>query len=154
MARRDIPDALKKQQELKRQETLNKIKDAIEEIQFEDGIVTKKKLIELTGLSNSTFSKPHVKKLLKERKVCQYRETMVVQEHKWKNDNDSLNKKIDKLKRENIKLKNDIVSKEIKINMLEEELKEKEDKYRRLLGRVHQLTRIAEANGIDLEKIL
>lgn len=154
MARRDIPDALKKQQELKRQETLNKIKDAIEEIQFEDGIVTKKKLIELTGLSNSTFSKPHVKKLLKERKVCQYRETMVVQEHKWKNDNDSLNKKIDKLKRENIKLKNDIVSKEIKINMLEEELKEKEDNYRRLLGRVHQLTRIAEANGIDLEKIL
>ena len=49
----------------KRNETINKISSAIQEIEDDNRIVTKKELISLTGLSSGTFSKPYVLELLK-----------------------------------------------------------------------------------------
>lgn len=70
MSKRCLPEQLKLQQEQRRAATLEAIQNAIALIKEEGGIVTKKKLIEITGLSNSTFSKQHVKELLEINKVC------------------------------------------------------------------------------------
>lgn len=56
-----------------KQTSLTKIQDAINLIKADNRIVTKKELIELTGLSSGTFSRPYVKELLQKNKVCQYR---------------------------------------------------------------------------------
>lgn len=65
MGKRDISVNLKELQSIKRKETLSKIQKAINEIQEDNDVVTKKKLLEITGLSSATFSKPHVLALLK-----------------------------------------------------------------------------------------
>ena len=67
MTKRDIPENLKRKQEERRKETIDRIDKAIDTILSENGIVTKKKLIDITGFSNATFSKEHVKELLKLR---------------------------------------------------------------------------------------
>ena len=56
----------------KKEDTLNKIQQAINMLQDEGKIVKKKDLMRITGLSSGTFSKEYVKNLLKENKVCQY----------------------------------------------------------------------------------
>ena len=61
-------------QELMRKNTLSVIQNAIDELKFLDEEVTKAKLMEMTGLSSATFSKEHVKALLKENKVCQFKD--------------------------------------------------------------------------------
>jgi len=70
----------------KRNTTLNKIQEAIDDIKEDNRIVTKTELMKLTGISSGTFSKDHVKELLKENKVCQYREVKTIskQEHRTK----------------------------------------------------------------------
>lgn len=62
-----LPETLIKQQEEARQKTLKTIKNAIDTLKLEGAIVSKKVLIELTGYSASTFSKPHVKELLEKK---------------------------------------------------------------------------------------
>ena len=57
----------------KREKTLALIQEAIDEIQEDHRIVTKKELMALTGLSSGTFSQQHVKELLARNQVCQYR---------------------------------------------------------------------------------
>lgn len=56
----------------KQKNTLILIQDAINTINEDNRIVTKKELMELTGLSSGTFSKDYIKELLKENCVCQY----------------------------------------------------------------------------------
>lgn len=57
MSEREIPDSLKKLQDEKRSQTLFKIQEVIDELKNDSAEVTKKKLIEMTGYSASTFSK-------------------------------------------------------------------------------------------------
>lgn len=57
----------------KREKTLALIQGAIDEIEEDHRIVTKKELMALTGLSSGTFSQQHVKELLAKNQVCQFR---------------------------------------------------------------------------------
>ena len=57
----------------KREKTLALIQGAIDEIEEDHRIVTKKELMALTGLSSGTFSQQHVKELLAKNRVCQFR---------------------------------------------------------------------------------
>ena len=66
-------EGLQKFHDEAKQTSLTKIQDAINVIKADNRIVTKKELIELTGLSSGTFSRPYVKELLQKNKVCQYR---------------------------------------------------------------------------------
>lgn len=59
-----LPKELQKQQELKRQETINKVLRAIKDIESENRLVTITTLVEFTGLSRSVFSKAHIRDLL------------------------------------------------------------------------------------------
>ena len=71
-------DNMKQMYSEKRNATLNKIQEAINDIKEDNRIVTKTELMKLTGISSGTFSKDHVKELLKENKVCQYREVKTI----------------------------------------------------------------------------
>lgn len=65
-SRKKLPEGLAKKQELQRQETINKVLRAIDDIKNEGRKVTISSLVEFTGLSRSTFAKPHIRKLLAE----------------------------------------------------------------------------------------
>ena len=71
-------EGLQKVYDEKKKATLKKIQDAIDFMQADNRIVTKKELIELTGLSSGTFSHPYVKELLAENKVCQFRGIKII----------------------------------------------------------------------------
>ena len=57
------------------EKTLALIQGAIDEIEEDHRIVTKKELMALTGLSSGTFSQQHVKELLAKNRVCQFKPT-------------------------------------------------------------------------------
>ena len=59
----------------KREKTLALIQGAIDEIEEDHRIVTKKELMALTGLSSRTISQQHVKELLAKNRVCQFKPT-------------------------------------------------------------------------------
>lgn len=62
--KKTIPVKLQKQQELKRQESINKVLRAMKDIEGEGRKVTITTLVEFTGLSRSIFSKPHIRELI------------------------------------------------------------------------------------------
>lgn len=64
--RKKLPQELVEKQELQRQETINKVLRAIADIKNEGEKVTISLLAEYTGLSRSTFAKPHIRELLAE----------------------------------------------------------------------------------------
>lgn len=149
MSEREIPDNLKKLQDEKRSQTLLKIQEVIDELKNDNAEVSKKKLIEMTGYSASTFSKQHVKALLKHNKVCQYKETLKVKTTK-EEPSVRFEKSLEKANSEISKLKAVIVAKEIKINELETVQKELQEKYEILLGQLHQITKKARLKGVEL----
>jgi len=55
---------LQKQQEIKKQESINKVLRAINDMNNEKRKVTISALMKFTGLSRSTFAKPHFRELL------------------------------------------------------------------------------------------
>lgn len=59
-----LPKQLTEKQELLRQQSINKVLRAIEELKAEGRSVTITALVEFTGLSRSVFSKEHVRELL------------------------------------------------------------------------------------------
>lgn len=69
--KKKLPEGLAKKQELQRQETINKVVRAIFDIKAEERKVTITALTEFTGLSRSTFAKPHIRALLVEQGYVQ-----------------------------------------------------------------------------------
>lgn len=69
--KKSLPDGLAKKQGLLRQKTINKVLRAITDIQNEDRKVTVSALVEFTGMSRSTFAKPHIRELLVEQGYTQ-----------------------------------------------------------------------------------
>jgi hypothetical protein len=64
--KKKLPKGLTERQEFQRQETVNKVLRAVDDIHNEDRKVTISVLVEFTGLSRSTFAKPHIRELLVE----------------------------------------------------------------------------------------
>lgn len=142
-----LPESLIKFQEQRRAETLRTIQNAIDTLKEEGTIVTKKLLIELSGYSASTFSKPHVKELLERNEVCQFRKRVTVQgkqnlDEKLKRQNERLQKKCNLLE-------DKLLEKDIRLTKLEEDLEEEKEKNKRLLGKLHEIMRKAELKGIQ-----
>lgn len=135
-------------QEEARRITIEKIQDAIDTVIEEGGIVTKKKLIEITGLSNATFSKAHVKELLEINKVCQYRTSKKITVSEDNNVQSVM--KINQLKKEVYKLESKLQDKDIVIMNLKKEQEELSDKYEMLLGKLHIIMRKVNEQNIDI----
>lgn len=64
--RKKLPSALVEKQDLQRKETNNKVLRACADIRAEGKKMTISALVEFTGLSRSTFAKPHIGELLAE----------------------------------------------------------------------------------------
>lgn len=64
--KKKLPQGLAEKQELQRQETINKVLRACADIKNEGEEVTISSLVKYTGLSRSTFSKPHIRELIVE----------------------------------------------------------------------------------------
>ncbi|MFA2821556.1 hypothetical protein [Bacillus wiedmannii] len=143
-----LPETLIKQQEEARQKTLKTIKNAIDTLKSEGAIVSKKVLIELSGYSASTFSKPHVKELLEKNEVCQFKKRSVVSS--TNNTSDRLVRKNKLLENKCRKLEDELLNKDIRISKLENDLGDEKEQTKKLLGKLHEIMRKAESKGIDI----
>ena len=81
-----LPKQLTEKQELLRQQSINKVLRAIEELKAEGRSVTITALVEFTGLSRSVFSKGHIRELL----VDYGYSGIKTQEQKWSTKKEKL----------------------------------------------------------------
>lgn len=145
---RKLPDEIKIYQENSKNETITKVQNAINELQSEGFIVTRKLLLERTGLSNSVLSKNHIKEVLKNNKVCQY---AIKRKFISKNESDVLlelnkaNKKIEQLEKKVKDLENKLAKEKVKYH-------EVKDTNEILRGELFLLKEKASLKGLDLDK--
>ena len=66
-----LPRVIKEKQALQRQETVNKVLRAINDLSNEGANIRIKDLIEYTGLSRSTFAKQHVRDILIDKGIVE-----------------------------------------------------------------------------------
>lgn len=158
MIRKKPSENMKKMYFEKKQNTLRKIQDAIDEIQEDNCIVTKKELMSITGISSGTFSQDYVKELLKKNKVCQFRVTTTIStsQNKKKLEEET----ILALTKENQKLISKMQDFEIvleqnnnKYNKLKDEYSKLESDYRLLKGKYQQLLEYLDALGANLDNL-
>jgi hypothetical protein len=146
---RKLPGAVRDYQESSKNDTINKVQNAIDELKAEGNIVTRKLLLERTGLSNSVLSKPHIKEVLKKNKVCQFALKRKINVIANSVDNDVELKKayeqIDKLEK---KVK-ELESKIDKEKLAYYKMKEANEVLR---GELHILMQKAKLRGLDLDK--
>lgn len=149
---------MRKMYAAKREETLARIQEAIDAIQEDHRIVTKKELMALTGLSSGTFSQEHVKRLLEQNRVCQYRPTGKVGEA----DRRDLNKdaEITRLTKELQRTRSQLQDLGIsldksrkQVKKLKAEKSELEQQHLLLRGKYQQLLEYLDVLGCDLSSI-
>lgn len=142
----------------KREKTLALIQRAIDEIEEDHRIVTKKELMALTGLSSGTFSQQHVKELLAKNQVCQFRPLAKVSQK----GNLELNKdaEITRLSRELQRAQSRLQDLDISLDKsrkqsrkLKEENAELQRQLLLLRGKYQQLLEYLEVLGSDLSGI-
>lgn len=81
MSKKDLPSKLVERQEQAREDSKQKVTDAIETLKaigYEN--ISISMLVKETGLSRSIFSKPHIEEVLKKFKVGKFRENKVIVE--------------------------------------------------------------------------
>lgn len=150
--KKELNSKLKEKQEKEREESKAKVLRAIEELKNEGFEVSTKLLIERTGLSRSTFSKSHIIDVLRQEKVCRFKNSMTLKD---KDSNQYLlevEKRIRELEVENQKLKKDLnlqINKNLK---LEFEIAEKQEQCEVLRGQLMVLYQKASNRGIELEQ--
>lgn len=71
---KQIPEQLVKSQESQRQQSINKVLNAIDELEREGYRIKVKDLIERTGLARSTFSKAHIREILIQKCIVEMKE--------------------------------------------------------------------------------
>lgn len=150
MRKKGIPNALKDKQEEQKCITKRKVQEAIDIILKEEGVVTKKKLLELTGLSPATFSKPHVKEVLKINKVCQFKTKNTIKKSHDEMVAEQLYLKITKLEKEKNMLLSKLQDKEIIVLKYKSQYNELEENYNIILGKIHIIMRKLDENCIDI----
>lgn len=166
MAKRDVSPKMQAVYDARKEETLKKVQSAIDQIQANGEKVTKKRLAEVSGLSSGTFSKKHVKELLKENQVCQYapgakehtnfyvaarpaskpheRSTIIntIKEKQISQED------VDRIIEEQKKI---IARLEKEQELLEKQIQETEKKYERTLGQYQLAARILNNMGVKID---
>lgn len=142
-----ISDSLKLRQAKQREETLSKVKQAMEELSLEGYQITIKNLMERTGLSRAVFSKAHVKDILDQGKHLACREKTLAFESRSSKDKDC--QKI-AAKLEKMKLLNE--ENTVKIARLQNELIEKRGECELLRGQLHIIMQKCRIKGIEISE--
>jgi hypothetical protein len=149
---RTLPVNLKIKQDKIREETSKTIQQAINELKNEGYMVSIKLLIQRTGYSRSTFSKKHVKEVLKRNTVCMYKNIRTFYDEEIsENSIYKLKDELDKANSNKNKLENIIIQKNKAIDKLIEELDKQKKDYQLLLGQLHIAILKAEIQGVHLK---
>lgn len=150
-------NAMQEMYKARKADTLKRISDVIDEMEEMGEKVTKKALIERTGLSSGTFSKPHVIELLKERHVCQFaskaeeiKENSIQQTLK---DHSKAMKRIEVLEHRIDNLEEARVKDKERRQALEAKNKELEERNAYLRGERQMLLERIKAAGVGLGEI-
>jgi len=151
-------EGLKKIYNEKIKNTLKKIQDAIDYIQEDNRIVTKKELIDITGLSSGTFSRPYVKELLEKNQVCQYRNIKTVKHNEKESQNKDdlilkMNKDINSLESKLQDCCIQLEKKENDYNKLKNDYDNLEKEHILLRGKYQQVLEYLDVLGADLSKM-
>lgn len=144
---RKLPKEVENYQDECKNETVNKVQIAIDELKAEGCIVTRKLIIERAGVSSSVLSKPHGKAVLEKNEVCQYevkKKVKGVSEKDYILELSKATKKIDKLNEENKKLRDVIDKKDLEYYKLKEANEI-------LRGQMFLLEKNARIHGIKLD---
>lgn len=128
----------------KKNETISKLKNSIDLMRVEGRTVTRKALLNETGLSTGVLSKPYIKEILKEYKVLMYSKEVLVRD--LPNRTKLLEKENEQLKKKIIILENKLQNEEIAMSIKDERIIANNDhmanqeiKYQRLLGKWQKL---------------
>lgn len=107
-----LPHGLSEKQELQRQETINKVLRAANELQSQGCCINIKNIMSLTGLSRSVFSKPHVQDVLnqyfsdvREARGCEAISLKKQKRRNFKEEIGTMETQITKLRDENASLR-------------------------------------------------
>ncbi len=152
---KDISDALREKQELARQQTIEKVQRAINDLQAEGYLIGIKHLVERTGLSRSVFRKPHVQKILKENKIGIYRESKTVP----KSDEDyrtlalTMEKELLRANNKIQKLVNDLKDRDRRITRLTSSLEEKINECEILRGEIFIISKKSKITTIGSDSV-
>lgn len=150
--KRELPKGLKQQQEEKRQESMDKIQNAIDELKDEGYKITVELLSKMTGLSRTTIGKPHIQQVLKNNRVCKYERKKT--SHKYSEMNkDDLEFEVKRLKKQLNKKSLEIENSQNKINALKVKNHELEERIERLIGELQLLSTKSREHGVRLELI-
>lgn len=142
---RNIPVELTERQERQRQETIDSVQRAINELNSEGAVITTAKLIDRTGLSRSTLSKPHVQQILKTNQVGKFRKRKILSPDTPYED------RIAQLEKELFTVKNHYVEEQKRRIKLQEEKKSLDNKYQILVGKYHRVVVFARNYGVPLD---
>ena len=149
---RSLPNALAEKHKKQREQTRETVQQAILSLKEEGRTVTTKNLVEITGLSRATFSKPHVDEILRMNKVCKYKEAGGVitkadkTPHELRLEIQFLENKIERLIKKNEELLNEKNS--MKLKYLEQK-----DRNEKLLGEIQAISTKCSMNNIRLEMV-
>jgi hypothetical protein len=148
---RKLNEGCKNYQDGARQKTINEVQNAISRLKEEGAIVTVGKLMELTGLARSTFSKSHIDDLFKKNRVCKYEnKTVIVQEENNSKLAEKLEKELEKSNKLVTKLTQELEKQKEKHVKLQADYIKKDEDYQLLLGKWHTLVKKAKLLGINI----
>ena len=106
--KRELPPTLNQKQEQMRQQTIEKVLRAIEDLKTEGCRINIKNLMAYSGLSRSVFAKPHVRDLVQDQFAAKEQKTIPKRRVVRKNQQEEIVayiSKIDRLSEENEQLK-------------------------------------------------
>lgn len=150
--KRELPKGLKQKQEEKRQENMDKVQNAIDQLKDEGYKITVDLLSKTTGLSRTTIGKPHIQQVLKNNRVCKYEIKKTL--HKYSEMNkDDLEFEIKRLKKQLNKKSLEIENSKKKINDLKVKNYELENRVERLIGELQLISTKSRERGVRLELI-
>ena len=144
--KRGLPEVLEQKQSTQRQDTANKVQQAIDELIAEKAIIKPSKLVERTGLSRSVFNKKHIKEVLEKNQVCGYKPKIEI------DTTFSAEERVVTLEKE-LSLATSKLNEEKKRRLKIQEEKEELDKdYQLLLGTYHRAVRVARNYGVPIDE--
>ncbi|MCC5909498.1 MAG: hypothetical protein JJT76_03555 [Clostridiaceae bacterium] len=153
---RKLPKSLMEKQEKQRLESINKVQQAIDELKSlgYDNIKTGM-LIERTGLSRATFSKPHIIEVLKDNKIGRFKDAKVIKrenhEKNYRNMVIMIENELQKSHNKARNLQKDLDAKKLRIETLEVALEKEKIKNQKLIGEMQILYKKLKIFGLGTE---
>ena len=140
--------------ERKKNETIKKVQEAIDLMKAQGRRITRKQLLQESGVSNAVLSKPYIKEVFEQNLVLMYEKKATlakVGEPKYVSllkENDKLRKQIQKIEHKSLEYEIIINNKETYLKDAKQEYDVLNTKYERLLGKWQKLLEHVKRSGV------